>query len=165
MKGRKPDPTVIRLVKGNRQKKPLPKNEPKPVMPEQLMEPKCFLGEDAEAVMTPTTERVWEHIAPELHSAGILTRLDYPAAIAMCRYLADWIDDLRIIQKTGRWGRGEDGKLYLIPMVRAARQSFELAASLMSSFGMTPSDRTRVHVALQKATNDEDFYRGAAKKQ
>jgi phage terminase small subunit len=66
MRGRRPKPTALKEMLGNPGKRPLNRNEPKPV---QAM-PTC----PAHLSSTAKTER--KRLAAQLHTLGILTQLD-----------------------------------------------------------------------------------------
>lgn len=161
MVGRKPIPTKLRMIKGNRTHRPLPKNEPKVEPLKTILPPEEYLGKHAD-MLTPNAKDAWELISKDLHGAGILTRLDYMSVISLCLYLGDWIEARKLIIKHGRYVKTDDNHLQTSVFVRQASQSWEQAKSIMSSFGMTPSDRTRIQVKLETGEEeDSPFHKKA----
>jgi phage terminase small subunit len=75
MRGRKPHPTLLKLVKGNPGHRPLTDSEPAPR--KMLPEPPAELSGDA--------RKEWDRVAPELYRMGLLTGLDRAALAAYCQ--------------------------------------------------------------------------------
>lgn len=65
MRGRRPKPTVLKVLEGNPGKRPLPKHEPKP---QGMAEMPGWLR--------PGAVKVWNEYAPRLEGLGLLTDLD-----------------------------------------------------------------------------------------
>jgi phage terminase small subunit len=80
MRGRKPTPTHLKLVRGNPGRRPLNRAEPKPAagMP------------TAPAHLSTEAKTEWRRVAPELYRLGILTRLDRSALAAYCQCYGRW---------------------------------------------------------------------------
>jgi P27 family predicted phage terminase small subunit len=81
MKGRKPKPTVVKLVTGNPGRRPLNKREPKPKP--GLPTPPGHLMAEAK------TE--WRRVAKYLHAMGLLTALDRAAVAVYCQAYGRWV--------------------------------------------------------------------------
>jgi phage terminase small subunit len=79
MAGRRPKPTVLKLVQGNPGKRPLNKNEPKPTA--GCSKPKFLKGRAA---------RIWNEYAPELERLGLLTSVDAPMFAAWCQLVEEF---------------------------------------------------------------------------
>jgi phage terminase small subunit len=80
--GREPIPTALRLIEGNRSKRPL--RDPNPTPPVGCQRPKFLTGRPAE---------VWNELAPRLAACGILTELDQPMLAAFCILISEMEDD------------------------------------------------------------------------
>jgi phage terminase small subunit len=61
-KGRKPKPTILKLLEGNPGKKPLNMNEPKP----EMTAPECPSWLEAEA------QEEWHRMSEQLYGMGVL---------------------------------------------------------------------------------------------
>lgn len=155
MPGRRPDPTAIRIIKGNPQKKPLPKNEPKFKKPDERLTPKEYLGDSAD-IMGEQSLKIWDIITPDLHGAGVLTKGDYMAAIGLCNTLSDYFEARRMINKGGQFYKDSDGKIKVARWVGRANEAWREALSQMASFGMTPSDRTRIKSVLDDDREEDN---------
>jgi P27 family predicted phage terminase small subunit len=81
MRGRKPTPTVIKLLRGNPGRRPLNTSEPKP----------RALSMECPAELTDTEARLeWDRrIVPAIVS-GQITSADWALALAHCELYAEW---------------------------------------------------------------------------
>lgn len=130
----RPEPTVLKVIKGNPGKGPLPENEPKP-------EPLRSLRAPAE--LSDMAAKHWKVVVKQLSKAKILTEMDIPALIVYCESYAQWQHAVQEINKYGpvTW----DGDIpKRSPYVTIVDNAFKQCAKMLSEFGMTPSSRTRV---------------------
>ncbi len=140
-RGPAPEPTKLKILKGNPGKRKLNDREPQPdpTMPE------CpdWLSEDA--------KQCWDELAPQLDAMGVLTSVDGQALTAYCQTWSRWKAAELFIQKHGETYplKDEHGKLkYLqqFPQVSIARQLLQVLNRYQQEFGMTPASRTRIRV-------------------
>src|SRR5688500_13426098 len=89
MRGRKPTPTHLKLVRGNPGKRPLNASEPAPLL--TLPTPPAELSADARVE--------WERVAVELHRIGVLSGIDRGPLAAYCQAYGRWITAERAITK------------------------------------------------------------------
>ena len=145
--GRKPKPTNIRKFEGNREHRPMPKNEPKPG-------PGVF---KCPAWMPTEGKVAWEGLVPKLSALGLCTDIDEHAVQMYCLTYARWraaeteVDALEAYSTE----MGEKGYVQQNPKVVVAQKYFAQLKGMLSEFGMTPSARTRVEAA---ATGGEDEF-------
>jgi P27 family predicted phage terminase small subunit len=144
MRGRKPKPTHLKLVTGNPGKRPLNQNEPQPAR--KLPSPP--------AVLYPEAKREWNRVATELHSLGLLTRLDRAALAAYCQSYGRWVIAERAIAEMAKadpltHGLIKPTKGGGVPnaMVRTASHAMTEMVRYAGEFGMTPSARSRLSSA------------------
>jgi P27 family predicted phage terminase small subunit len=133
----------LKLVTGNRGRRPLNENEPKfenalPIVPEHLSD---------EAKVE------WGRIANELHEAGMLTRLDRAGLAAYCQAYADWVDAERNLKAYGKVLKYPSGPQQS-PYLAMRNKALELMLKFGAEFGMTPSSRSRVSVPADAGKND-----------
>ncbi len=108
MRGRKPQPNKIKILKGNPGKRPLNKNEPQPDI--VLSEcPKWLKGE---------ARAEWKRITPVLYKVGLLTEADISALEKYCMAHARWRQAEAVIEKQKALstvsGNGEGCSLWCI---------------------------------------------------
>ena len=129
MRGRKPSPTQLKLVRGNPGKRPIrAAGEPKPghTLPE------------APVHLSARAKAAWGQIAPILSRMGVLTEADAVALELLCEAYADYSearDELRAFgsnyyETTTRQGRPCDG---CIPPYRSCRRPIAVSAIGWSS--------------------------------
>src|SRR3990167_926057 len=74
MPGPTKKPTKLRILEGNRSKRPLPSNEPQP-KPSMLACPAYIKG---------AARKEWQTITPELYVLGLLTKIDHAVLEGYC---------------------------------------------------------------------------------
>lgn len=140
MRGRKPTPTVLKILAGNPGKRPLPENEPaaprgKPRCPDHLK------GE---------AKKEWGRICRELESMGLLHVTDRAAIALYCQLYAQWVEAIEkigtdvVIKMPNGWPAPN-------PYLPVANKAAAQMVKLLTEFGLTPSSRTRIHAQPAKA--------------
>src|SRR5690606_3515609 len=92
MRGRKPPPTTLRLLKGNPGRRPLPANEPKA----KPKAPPCPAHLDAQA------RRERRRTVRQLEPLRLHTKSDRAALAAYCQAWRRWVQAEEMIRKAGR---------------------------------------------------------------
>ena len=117
MRGRKPKPTVLKLVTGNPGRRPLNKLEPRPAP--GVVKPRFLKGRAA---------KIWAQHAPELERLGVLTSVDGQMFATWCVLAAEFERDPRIMTASR------------ISQMRALASSFGLDASSRARMNVKASD-------------------------
>lgn len=132
-KGRKPKPTALRLLEGNREHRKI-KNNPQPQL-DFLETPKWLKS---------IAREEWERMVPLLYNLGLLTAIDKVAFEGYCQCYARWRQAEEKVQiETFTTNTGFTGINQYINI--ANRYSKEMRAYL-TEFGMTPSSRAKLDV-------------------
>jgi P27 family predicted phage terminase small subunit len=136
-RGPPPDPTAIRLIKGNPGKRPINKAEPKP----EAKVPDCpeHLNEVARGQ--------WDKLVPVLLGMKVLTEADQIALANLCQAYATLIEAQNQMAKTGILYKTNSGHIQQSPLLSIINGQVHIVNSLLREFGLTPSARTRVSVA------------------
>ena len=134
MRGRKPTPTALKLLRNNPGRRPLNAREPKP--PTVRSAPPAYL--------TGAAATEWRRLAPELARLGLLTTIDRDALAAYCQTFARWREAEAEIKKRGMVLKGQNGGPVLSPYVTVANRALVQLRAWLVEFGMTPSARSRV---------------------
>ncbi|MFC0130611.1 phage terminase small subunit P27 family [Ralstonia solanacearum] len=143
MKGRKPTPTALKIVRGNPGKRALPKDEPTPPA-----------GADAPDWLSPLAAEHWPLIAKGLEDARVLTVMDAPALALYCEAFVRWKHANEQLVKSGMVVKAPSGYLIQSPYLSIANKAFDQMTKMLIEFGMTPSSRSRVtKVKLDKDKN------------
>jgi P27 family predicted phage terminase small subunit len=145
MRGRKPTPSALRVLRGNPGRRPLPKDEP--------IAPKADPNSPPPRLKGIALEQ-WQQVAPMLHTAGLLTTLDPTALQLYCEAYAEWDDAKTQIEKFGTVIKGPRGFPVVSPYVSLAAKAWERMRKMLIEFGMTPSARTRVKTEEQPQADD-----------
>lgn len=140
MRGRKPIPTALKLLRGNPGKRPLNRDEPTPAL--EMPDPPALLEGEALAK--------WRELTALLAEAQILTRLERDALTVYCQTWAEWTAATRKLQKFGSVIKAPSGYPVQSPYVAIANQAKLHLRGLLADFGMTPSARARVSKATPK---------------
>jgi P27 family predicted phage terminase small subunit len=149
-RGPPPQPTALKLLKGNPGKRRIDGREPRP----PLTTPSCPRWLSAEA------KRAWRETVPVLRAMRILARIDRDALAAYCQAYARWKAAEQFLDQHGDVYpiRDESGKIKYMqafPQVFIARSQLQVLRSYQQEFGMTPSARTRVHEIASYARDPE----------
>jgi P27 family predicted phage terminase small subunit len=138
MRGRKPKPTVLKLLNGNPGKRKLNPNEPKPdPLPTDC--PPEVASEDGQQEWTRT-------IVPAIER-GQITSADRVFAIAHCELWATWRSQLADASRHAHVvAAGKNGHPTPNPARGMANKTFLLLAKVDAELGLTPASRSRVTV-------------------
>lgn len=156
-------PTELRKLTGNRSKKPLPKNEPKPDLGAAPPSPPEWLDEVAVGE--------WNRLARQLWLNGILGLEDWTAFAGYCESFSDWMryNGMLVAQErqakaaaeaalafdassallpefAGRIVGTSNGNLIQAPLVGLRNAARRDCLKFAAEFGLSPSSRSRVSV-------------------
>jgi P27 family predicted phage terminase small subunit len=137
MRGRKPKPTLLKVLDGNPGKRPL--NDREPQAPEGMPERPEWLDAEAQAE--------WGRVTAELEAMGLLSVVDRAALAAYCTAWSRWVEAEAMVKKFGTIVKSpEKGFPMKSPYLTIADQALETMRKLMVEFGLTPSSRSRIRV-------------------
>jgi len=124
MRGRKPLPNVVKMLRNSRQPRNL--DEPRPDLASAEPPPSLDAG----------ARRVWAEVVPELARLGLLTSLDVARMARTCR-----LESLgrRCLTKAQRVSKDQRAQLLM------AAKAFDLADRVWGAFGVAaPGERARL---------------------
>lgn len=134
MRGRRPKPTVLKLVEGNPGKRPLNPREPKPV----TAIPSC------PAHLLPSAKAEWKRLIRQLEDLRIISQLDRAVLAAYCQAYGRWVEAERKLKETPILLRTPAGYVQPSPWLAIANKNMELMHRFMSELGFSPASRARV---------------------
>lgn len=141
MRGRKPVPTQLKIIRGNPSRRPL-KPEPKLAIAKQSTPP---------AWLSPRAREAWTQLEPDLCASGLLTVGDLSAFAGYCSALAvAWEAEEGLAAAKG----GLKQKSFWIG---SARKAWTEVRKWAIEFGLTPSARGRVSVATPPSEKGNSF--------
>jgi P27 family predicted phage terminase small subunit len=139
-RGVKPQPTVLKLLKGNPGKRPLNQLEPQPAR-DAILPPAYLVG--------PSLDK-WNEVLPGLLATGVVTNADVETLARYCTMYEQFLFCLAEI-RAGRdqieLKHPETGELLNIKSTPSGLNSHKLAASMLrieQEFGLTPSARSGI---------------------
>jgi P27 family predicted phage terminase small subunit len=141
MKGRKPKPTFLRLVEGNRGRRPVNRNEPKPAG--RLQSPPPWF--------TAAQGEIWSY-AIEHAPDGLLRCLDRETLAVWCVACEMW---QRAVERQAALDANSqlpmliktpDGFLVQSPYLPIINKQAAIMLKAAAELGFTPSSRTRISI-------------------
>ncbi|MFI0848861.1 phage terminase small subunit P27 family [Mesorhizobium sp. IMUNJ 23232] len=136
MRGRKPRPTVLKLVMGNPDKRSLNSNEPKPAN----MIPTC------PAHLSPTAKSEWKRLVRHLHEMGLMSQLDRSVLAVYCQTYGRWVEAERKLKETPPLLKTPAGYVQVSPWLTISHKCVELMHKYLTELGLSPASRSRVAV-------------------
>lgn len=152
-RGPRPEPTIIKIAKGNPGKRSLNKNEPKPAA-DAIQPPEWVTGKSLEK---------WQEVVPKLVSMGVMTNADIDTIARYCTMYEQFVKYLEQVRR----GldvlviRDDAGKVKYMQSTPAATMMTKLAASMLrieQEFGLTPSARTGIATTQSKQQDDLEAF-------
>lgn len=141
-RGPKPKPTALRVLEGNKSKRPFSRYEPTP----RPAIPACptYLNDYA--------QEEWRRVAQTLYDLGTLSELDQSMLAAYCAAFSHWRhaeEDLEHMAQAdgtthGAVIRTKSGNFIQNPMVGVANTARREMQRLAAEFGLSPSARTQI---------------------
>jgi P27 family predicted phage terminase small subunit len=144
MRGRKPTPTALRLLRGNPRKRPVNAREPQPTLMAADQAPPVWLD--------PAAKAEWSRLAPMLGRLGVLTETDADALAAYCEAFTTWRQATQKVRQGGMVVVRDDGSPVVSPWLKIANEAMAQMRAFLIEFGMTPSARARIHTAAPVET-------------
>ena len=145
MPGPAPMPTKLKIMPGNRGKRPLNDREPEP----ELKIP------DKPDVLHGIAAEEWQRITKLLHELELLTEIDSTALAAYCQAYERWVMAEKEIRKHGMVIKAPSGYPVQSPYLSISNKALEHMKKFLVEFGMTPASRTRVKVPKKKDTKSD----------
>ena len=148
IRGRKPLPTALKELEGDRGKGRRPLNKNEPVPPQNNIECPDWLMPEAKAE--------WDRLAPSLTSMGILTDHDLEAFAGYCQAYARWREAEEFLSQHGTIFKTPSGYVQQVPQVSIAMQNVKIMQSFCAEFGLTPASRARLYAASGEKQDVDD---------
>jgi P27 family predicted phage terminase small subunit len=148
MRGRKPKPATLKLLRGNPGRRPLNHSEPRP--PAAI--PDCPGHLHGEALAE------FHRITSELHAIGLLTRADRAALTAYCVAWGRWVEAEIKVRKKGAVITTHTGTQKQNPWLAIAHEELGIMHKFLVEFGLSPSSRTRLKVEAAKEKSGFDSF-------
>jgi P27 family predicted phage terminase small subunit len=137
MRGRKPKPTVLRMVQNNPGKRPINPDEPVP----DALQVDC-----PEELTDPVAQQEWRRVIVPAIERGQITSADRTFAIAHCELWATWQSQLLEASRHAHVIAAGPSKYPTPnPARMMANKTLLLLTKVDAELGFSPTSRTRVH--------------------
>lgn len=146
-RGRKPNPTRLKILRGNPGHRRL--NEAEPTLEPRVPDPPADLDDDA--------KREWMRIATQLGPAHVLTNADWGIVLMACSAYSQYQQCDRYLKERGSLhykGTNQNGDAVYRPYPEVAQrnQARRQYVSYLAELGMSPSSRSKVKSLPAKTT-------------
>jgi len=138
MKGRKPKPTVLKIIEGNKGKRKLNTQEPKPRNPK----PRCPIH------LSKAARSEWRRLAHDLHRIGLLTHADRTIMTLYCESYAAWMEVKKTFKDEGsQWVlQTNRGNWVRNPLVGIMVKLEDQIRKACQEIGLSPTSRVRIQI-------------------
>lgn len=143
--GRPRKPTHLKIIEGNRGRRPLNRDEPEP---EKIApEPPDFLNADAK------TE--WDRVVPILLNMEVLTVADRPTLVGYCKAWARFVEAERQLEVEPMQFKSPNGYPVINNWWIISKKSQDLMIRYATELGFGPAARTRIKGTASAKTKQE----------
>lgn len=153
MRGKRPKPTAVRELEGNRGHRRHNRSEPQ-FPPAVVQDCPDWLSDAAKAE--------WNRLAPDMILVGMLTKGDIVAFAGYCQCYAHWVTAEEYLNTEGLTVQDSFGNTRAAPHVAIAVKMLDKIRQFASEFGCTPSARGRIELegfapAVETDATEEDL--------
>lgn len=147
MSGPPRKPTALKLFEGNRGKRKIDKNEPKPPVVSIPMPD----------WMCPRGKAVWKRLKPILLNLKVLTTADVEMFAAFCDSYGRYVSaEIKVTKAMNAPMESEAAKL--IPsLTNTSMKYLDRARLIAATFGLTPGDRSRISIGTTEVDDFSDL--------
>lgn len=146
-RGRKPKPTVLKVLQGHPGKRRINCGEPQP----PASQPDC------PDHLSDIARDEWERLATSLNQIGLLTQADRATLAAYCHCYGRWVEAERRLTETPPILRLPSGYIQQSPWLTIANKSLELMSRYMAELGLTPASRSRLAIQVHDGIKPWEF--------
>ena len=137
MSGPKPEPTTLRVLKGNPGQRALPENEP---VPRPIEAPKPIFGVDRRASL------YWDKTLPILRGMGLGTEADGGLLKLYCLSMST-VDNASAHLSNTKWVYETcNGSQAPAAWLKIRDSALKQAQSIAAQIGLSPADRSKINV-------------------
>ena len=154
LRGPRPTPTALKLLRDNPGRRPLNKREPRPpaVIP------------TAPAHLDPVARAEWRRVVRPLAAAGLVTQVDRAALAVYCTAWSRWVDaEKKLVEFGSVLASPTKGFPLLSPYLTIANTAMAQMRSFLAEFGMTPASRSRIETGEPKTGGELERFRRRAR--
>ena len=149
-KGPAPQPTRLKLLKGNPGKHPLKKREPEPA----TVVPSVPRGLE----LDETAQEQWDDLSRILSDMTVLTEADGLVPAALCQTFSRWAAALKQLQRSGLlYTTGRTGYVQQNPLLGIVNTCLAQINQMSRELGLTPGARSNIKTTDGPARPENKF--------
>ena len=153
--GRRPQPTQIRLLRGNPGKRPINPAEPTPPAVGQAFDtPPPELAADAGA------SAEWRRVAPLLRHCRVISEAERSVLIALCQQWSRYLEASAKVRELGMIIKKPRGGPMINPYLAIGDKALAHCQRLWVELGLTPSGRTKITALPEPGGPDRSKWDG-----
>lgn len=157
-RGPPPEPSALKLLKGNPGKRAINHAEPQPAKAKKG-------SRRVPSTLPPAGKRLWAALVPELERLNLLTKIDDATLHGACLSYARALEAGVLVKKQGMTIVTDKGFIIQHPAVSIERNSWASWLRFATQFGLTPSARSSLHIKpLEEKDAAEAFLFGGKAK-
>jgi P27 family predicted phage terminase small subunit len=137
MRGRKPIPTDLKVLRGNPGHRRLNTHEPVVTALDESAPPIELAGD-------PVASAEWARLVPMLRTARQITAADRGSLIALCQQWSRYLEANSKVAAAGMVIKSPSGYPMPNPYIGIANRALTHCTKLWAELGLTPSSRSRV---------------------
>ena len=139
--GRRPQPTALKVLRGNPSRRRLNAAEPHPPpVTDAFDTPPSPLADD------PLAQVEWRRVAPMMRSCGMVSEAEATALIALCQQWSRYLEAQAKVRSMGMLIKAASGEPVTNPYLAVADKALTQCQHLWRELGLTPSSRSRMTV-------------------
>jgi P27 family predicted phage terminase small subunit len=146
-RGRPPEPTKLRLLKG--ETRPCRINDKEPIPRDAPPEPPKG--------MDPAVREIWDYTLRELQAMGVACAADRDTLRCYCEAVVAHRKASEVLAKTAILVRGMHGNMVRNPALQIQRDAAHVVRAFAQEFGLTPSGRTRIQTDRNDSAGSNPF--------
>ena len=138
--GRRPQPTHLRVLRGNPGKRPIRTDEPTPPQVTAAFDvpPPELAGDDL-------AETEWRRVAPMLRACKLVTEAERSLLITLCQQWSRYLEAQAKIRQLGMLVKTPAGLPEPNPFLDIQKTAYAMCRQLWIELGFTPSGRAKMH--------------------
>ena len=153
--GRRPQPTRLKILRGNPSKTRLNPNEPQPARAtDEFDTPPPEVAHDLLAAAE------WYRVVPILRTCGLASQAERSALIALCQQWSRYLEAQSKVRELGMIVKRPDGVPMVNPYLAVADRALAHCQKLWPELGLTPSGRARLSALPQAEPQEASKWAG-----
>jgi P27 family predicted phage terminase small subunit len=142
--GRRPQPTKLRVLRGNPGRRPVNPHEPQPPpVGDEFETPPAEVSTDLLAAAE------WRRVIPILRACGLASQAERSALVALCQQWSRYLEAHGKVRELGMIVRKPSGVPMINPYLAVADRALAHCGKLWGELGLTPSGRARLSALPQ----------------